>query len=764
MTKRLFILLLSCFFLTSVGYGQKIGLVLSGGGAKGAVHIGLIKALEENNVPIDYVSGTSIGAIVGSLYAMGYSPDEMLELFLSEEFYYWQTGKIKEDDSFYFKKPDPTPEFTRFRVNIKDSINVKSILPSSLINPIQMNQAFMGLYTQSTAFCQENFDNLFVPFLCVASDVYNKKPIIFRNGDLGDAVRASMTFPFFFTPIIKDSIPLYDGGIYDNFPVRPMKRAFKPDVLIGCAVAGGKNKKPSEQVVYEQLESMIMQKTDYHISEEDGYLIRFRLDDVNLLDFYRSKELFELGYKRGMEMANSIKKKVKREIPLEELTAKRDSFKNKLPKLIFKNITINGVTEPQRLYIEKQLHNDNETFTMKEFKKEYYRLLSDSKIKEIIPHAKYNEQNGYFDLNLDVIINNEVVVGFGGNVSSANANQLYLGLGYQSLTEYAVDFNLDLQVGNAYNGALLSGRLELPTEKMPMYLKISGVYSYRKFYESEKLFIDANLTTFSQQREGYVKFNVGFPFLTKAKTELSVGYGSLLDNYYQSGTTSFYDTDFDKSTNNLFMTSIAIRKNTLDAKQYPIKGQEHYLVAQYISGRENFSPANPQYKESSIYQSWIQLNGIINNYHIINPRFNFGYLIESVLSGKNLLNNYTESLLQAPAFTPTPHSKIVFNESLRANQYLAGGVIPIYKINNTLHLRGDFYGFSPVYPIKRGENNKPYYGDLFGDFTYLCELSAVLQFPFISIGIYGNKYGAPKNNWNFGLNIGFLIFGPKFIE
>ena len=76
---------------------QKVGLVLSGGGAKGAAHIGVIKALEENNIPIDYITGTSIGAIIGSLYAMGYSPEEMLELMLSKEFSYWQTGTVRSN-------------------------------------------------------------------------------------------------------------------------------------------------------------------------------------------------------------------------------------------------------------------------------------------------------------------------------------------------------------------------------------------------------------------------------------------------------------------------------------------------------------------------------------------------------------------------------------------------------------------------------------------------------------------------------------------
>ena len=138
---------------------------------------------------------------------------------------------------------------------MSDSISVKAnLLPSSLINPIQMNQAFMGLFSQATAKAAYNFDNLFVPFRCVASDVYGKKAVIFKNGDLGDAVRSSMTFPFVFQPIWKDSVPIFDGGIYDNFPVVPMKEAFHPDFIFGSSVASGDDK-PSENI-YSQLETM----------------------------------------------------------------------------------------------------------------------------------------------------------------------------------------------------------------------------------------------------------------------------------------------------------------------------------------------------------------------------------------------------------------------------------------------------------------------------------------------------------------------------
>lgn len=162
---------------------QKVGLVLSGGGAKGAAHIGVIKALEENNIPIDYITGTSIGAIIGSLYAMGYSPEEMLELMLSKEFSYWQTGTVEEQYTYYFKEPYPTPEFAHFSIDMSDSLQIKaSFLPQSLINPIQMNQAFMALFSQATAKAGWNFDNLFVPFRCVASDIYTKSRSSLRMG------------------------------------------------------------------------------------------------------------------------------------------------------------------------------------------------------------------------------------------------------------------------------------------------------------------------------------------------------------------------------------------------------------------------------------------------------------------------------------------------------------------------------------------------------------------------------------------------------
>ena len=468
---------------------QKVGLVLSGGGAKGAAHIGVIKALEENNIPIDYVAGTSIGAIIGSLYAMGYTPDEMLALILSEEFGYWQTGMVEDDYLYYFKKPDNTPDFSHFSIDISDSLQVKTnFLPQSLINPIQMNQAFVSLFTQATAKAIWNFDNLFVPFRCIGSDVYNKKAVVFRNGDLGDAVRTSMSFPFVFKPIWKDSVPLYDGGIYDNFPVTTMKADFNPDFILGSVVAGSNNK-PSENP-YSQLETMIMQKTEYDIPEEDGMMLKFQFSDVSLLDFPRAKELMEIGYRRTLSIIDSIKMRVPREVTRDELSLKRKAYKEGLPPLVFKNIYINGVTDAQRNYIEAQLHRDiNNEFTMEDFRRAYFKMLSYSKIKEIIPHAVYNRKEKLFDLYLDVTVKDEIKVSFGGNVSSHQANQLFLGFNYQAISHVAADYTANFHVGNSFSGVLLNARTYLKT-RIPSYLNVQAAYSFKKYSESQSLFYE----------------------------------------------------------------------------------------------------------------------------------------------------------------------------------------------------------------------------------------------------------------------------------
>ena len=139
-------LLVICILLSGWVSAQKIGLVLSGGGARGIAHIGVIKALEDNNIPVDYVTGTSMGAIVGSLYAMGYSPDDIAAVLKSEDFKRWSTGELDPEYVYYYRNADPKPIIAELSFNPKqlDSINFRpTFLPTNIVSPRQMNYAFV---------------------------------------------------------------------------------------------------------------------------------------------------------------------------------------------------------------------------------------------------------------------------------------------------------------------------------------------------------------------------------------------------------------------------------------------------------------------------------------------------------------------------------------------------------------------------------------------------------------------------------------------
>ena len=205
---------------------------MSGGGARGLAEIGVIKALEENHIPIDYITGTSSGAVVGSLYAQGFSPHQIDSIVHTKDFFNWATGIISDDYNFYFKKKDDNASWITLKFTL-DSV-IQTSLPTNIVSTIPADYALMENTAGIIAKVHYNFDSLFVPFRCVAADIENKKIMIFRKGDLGQAVRASSAFPFYFNPVVYEGKILYDGGMYNNFPVDVMLSDFQPGCYHRC--------------------------------------------------------------------------------------------------------------------------------------------------------------------------------------------------------------------------------------------------------------------------------------------------------------------------------------------------------------------------------------------------------------------------------------------------------------------------------------------------------------------------------------------------
>ena len=769
--KKAFVLILSfIFYMIFPSSAQKVGLVLSGGGAKGMTHIGIIRALEENNIPIDYITGTSMGAIVGSLYAMGYSPDDMEKMLKSPDFKKWySSGGIEEEYMYYFKMNPTTPEFINIQLSkMKMAKKVKTrFLPSSVVDPMHMNIVFVELYAQATAKCRGNFDQLFVPFRCVASDIYNKRPLIMSNGDLGDAVRASMSFPGMFKPIEIDSVLAYDGGIYDNFPVSTMIKDFNPDIIIGSVVSSNPSK-PKEGDIMSQLENMIMQKTDYSIPDSLGIMMTFKYTDVGLMDFDRYDELHDIGYNRTIQIMDSIKQRISRRTSYRILERKRIDFKRDMPELKFRKIIIHGTNEQQKKYIMRGFHaNDNDIFSLEDLRRGYFRLLSDNMITEIIPHAVYDYIDNTFTLVLNVKIAEDISVRIGGNVGSNGANQIYLGASYHNLGQYSKEFALEGQLGQIYNNLQVTGRIDLPTEVPTSYKMVLSLSSFDYQGQTKNFINQINSPVFNKKDEKFIKAYINMPFLSKHKAEFGLGAATLTDQYFQTNVIDFTNSARDKSSYNILGGSVALEGNTLDSKLYSVSGKKERLAANIYLGNEKFRQGmgtDPYNGEFEYTQAWLQISYELEKYFRISRKVSLGSYLHAYYSSRNFSNNYRATMMQAGEFSPTTHSKITYNEAFRANQFAGVGLIPIYKFNSMIQARLGIYGFVPFFPINCNELNKATYGKMFSKFEYLGDLSVVVRLPFGSVSAYLNYYSSPGKNWNAGISLGWQIFGERFMQ
>lgn len=206
----------------------RVGLVLSGGGAKGAAHIGVIRAVEQAGIPIDYIAGTSMGAIVGGLYAMGYSTDELEQLVKMQDWEMLLSDKSPRKQL----SPEQREHLGRYVLSVPLSKSAKPKM-DGFVRGRNLGNMLARLtvgYHDSIS-----FDSLRIPFACVATNLANGDEVVLRSGKLATAIRASMAIPGVFTPVVIDGKTLVDGGLCNNFPV-DVAQKMGADIVIGSTV------------------------------------------------------------------------------------------------------------------------------------------------------------------------------------------------------------------------------------------------------------------------------------------------------------------------------------------------------------------------------------------------------------------------------------------------------------------------------------------------------------------------------------------------
>jgi len=736
--------------------------VLSGGGAKGMAHISIIRVLEENNIPIDYIAGTSIGAIVGGLYAAGYTPDEMEELFKSDDFYFWSTGKIQREYRYYFKRPEPTPAWLQLRVDKREE-KVKVLPPSYIVPAEQMDFAFMELSAATNAACNSDFNNLMVPYFCIAADVNKSEPVILRNGDLGSAMRASMTVPLYFKPIKIDGNLLFDGGLLNNFPTREMKETFKPDIIIGHKVAND-NKDAEADDLMAQIANMVMRPTDFEIDAKDGILLETTFQDVSLMDFKKTELILNSGRETANLAIDRIKNLISRRVSKDDVKQKRNKFNSKKPQLFFQNIQVEGVTDPmQRKFIIQSMKHDYDVISLSTLKTEYFKLVTDQHLKSIRPITRYNKETGYFDLHLKVEPEKTVDVSIGGNLSTKPINQGFASFNFRSYNRRAYTLNSNLYFGRFYSSFKIGGRIDYPT-RLPFYLASNFTLNrWDYFSSSSELFFEDVRPPYIIQEENNFRIEAGFPLWLHSKFYTGMAYSSSSDEYYQ--TDVFKKEDEPDQTNfNAFISQVGIENNSLNYKQYATEGAHRSINGKYVVGQENHLPGTTSEVKGKIESnhSYFQFEGHAARYYKLTKRITLGTHIEGAMSNKDLFRTYQATMLSAPGFTPTPHSKSLFISNFHANTYMAGGLKAIYNFSPTMHLRVEGFAFVPIKEITENKNHTPSKSDdLFNNYYMQGMTSLVYQTGIGPVSLSINYYEKQNTELYLTLNFGYILFNKR---
>jgi Predicted esterase of the alpha-beta hydrolase superfamily len=495
-TVILFPLIIITFFLsTQTSHGQetdstcnfkrpKLGLVLSGGGAKGIAHVGAIKVFEEAGLHFDYIGGTSIGSIVGSLYAIGYTPQDMAKLFSEQNWDALMTDRIPRK---YISIEDRF-NADRFLVSFpirKKKVGIKSALYSGVLPELLLARLSSPTYDIF------DYSELPTPFFCVGTDLQAGTAVEFNKGILHRSVRASMSIPGYFTPILIDTTLYVDGGVIDNYPAKLLHDK-GCDLIVGVDVQAKMYDREELNSVISIIDQIISFNGEQAQEENHKYIdinIKPDIADFGVLDFNKYDTLLALGEQAAMKELPALKHladSINSFGPFDTLERKPAQ---PLDSILITDFVFENMKEDYSNYIRNAFHFqtpqkiaytdiDNgmmQLYGSGLFQQLYYYLIPDDDGAKL---AISFQESLDASLNLGIHYDSDYKVGVLANVTLTNmagkGSKLYADLNIGENSSFTVNY-----INNRSKGFSLSGKLKISDIHFNQYQKnlVTNIYN-----------------------------------------------------------------------------------------------------------------------------------------------------------------------------------------------------------------------------------------------------------------------------------------------
>lgn len=744
--------------------------MLSGGAAKGIAHVGVLKALEENDIPIDYIVGTSMGGIIAGCYAAGMSPEEIENMVLSESFLRWINGAPEQGFNYQYHQNDVSPGFLKVDLALDSTLNLQ--FNSSLANDVSLNFILAEKMAQASAISKENFDSLFIPLRVVAADIFTQNEVILAKGSLSDALRATQTVPFFYNPIRVDGKYLFDGGVYNNFPIDVALRDFNPDIIIGSNVST----KIFEDYPYENDDALISRSLLYMLLDKSdpsqipatGIYIQPDLKGYTSFDFSKAKNLIDSGYIQTIRQMAEIKRKVASRQSCDEVTEKRNRFHNRNYPFLFSDVKFKTFNSKQRGYIRRIFRSPKKYAgkprPFSSIKKGYYQLVSEEYFTNVYPSIKYDTATKLFNLHLLRRPQKNFQIDFGGVIATREISNIFLGLNYYHFGRTLVHGYAAFQTGNFYKSALLKSRIDFPT---PVYIEPYVSFQSWDYLGSDDLLKEVSSrskTTVLRRSSRSLGFSTGIPVREFFKSSIDLQGFNTVDHYLNGNV--FVNTDtLDVLRLRGLKGSLIFSANTLNYKQYATAGKRFEVKAEYFYVREEYRAGSSSVREgktTSHYQ-WLRAKLHAEQY-FGRGRFKSGYLVQGVLSNQPAFQNYFGTIINTSGFSPFQDSPTLILQNFRSFNFIGAGIRNIFAITPKLDFRLEGYFFKPFDYLKQNSQQETVISNDLESIFFASTAGLVYRTPIGPVNLSVNYYDDAENQLGVLLHIGFLLFNNHPLE
>jgi NTE family protein len=403
---------------------KKVGLVLSGGGAKGMAHIGAIKVIEEAGIPIDYVVGTSMGSIIGGLYAIGYTPEQMDSMVRKQDWSFLLSDRIlRTDKNMAEREVDE-----KYLISVP--FNKKSI--QDVTGGLIKGQNISNLFSELTLGYHDSidFNRLPIPYACVSENIAKGEEYVFHQGVLSTAMRASMAIPGVFTPVRLDSMVLIDGGVVNNYPVN-IAREMGADVIIGVDVQS--ELKPANELetataILAQLIDLMGQEQYLKNLKETNVYIKVDVKGYSAASFTQVAvdSLIHRGEEAAQENRDALIR-LKKEIGLpEDYRHKRKVTYDPVKWIMIKDIHFKGLDEEDTEWVMKRCGLEENAFNSIERIKGATSIILANTDYSNISYELLRNQTGEYDVYYTLKKKNESRINIGVRFDSEEIASILL--------------------------------------------------------------------------------------------------------------------------------------------------------------------------------------------------------------------------------------------------------------------------------------------------------------------------------------------------